>query len=167
MIHDFDMARYLMGVEVEEVSAYGSCLVDPRICEAGDVDTAAVLLKFKNGALGLIDNSRQAVYGHDQRVEVLGSEGCLMDYNDSPSNCRFYGKEGVVSEKPLNFFLERYMGAYGIEIKEFFEAIANDKDVPCGGKDGLYSVLIAKAATESFKTGKPVKVDYMNYGGIE
>ena len=163
MIHDFDMARYLMGDEVDEVCAYGSCLVDPAIGKAGDVDTATVMLKFKNGGLGLIDNSRQAVYGHDQRVEVLGSKGCVMDFNEAPSNSRLFNVDGVIDEKPLNFFLERYMGAYGTEIKEFFSAIVNDTDVPCGGKAGLYSVLIAKAATESFKTGKMVKVDYSKY----
>ena len=158
-IHDFDMARYLSGSEVDEVFAQGSCLIDPEIGIAGDVDTAAVLLKFTNGAIGLIDNSRQAVYGHDQRVEVFGSKGCVRDDNVSDTNAIVSVTEGVISEKPLYFFLERYMGAYVSEIKEFFDAVANDTEVPCGGTDALVSVMIGVAATESFKTGKMVKVE--------
>ena len=159
MIHDFDMARYLSGSEVDEVFALGSCLIDPEIGKAGDVDTAAVLLKFTNGAIGLIDISRQAVYGHDQRVEVLGSGGCVRDDNVTDTNAVVSTSEGVVSEKPLYFFLERYMEAYVSEIKEFFNAVVNDGEVPCGGDDALVSVMIAVAATESYKTGKPVKVE--------
>jgi len=157
-IHDFDMARYLSGSEVEEVFAMGECLIDPDIGKAGDVDTAAVMLKFQNGAIGIIDNSRQAVYGHDQRVEVLGSKGCVKDDNVSATNTVVYGEEGVTGEKPLYFFLERYMEAYVAEIKEFFNAIVNDTEVSCGGYDALVSVMIAVAATESMKTGRPVRV---------
>lgn len=159
MIHDFDMARYLSGSEVEEVFAVGGCLIDPDIGKAGDVDTAAAVLKFKNGAIGIIDNSRQAVYGHDQRVEVFGSEGCIKDDNVSASNAVLCSKDGVIAEKPLYFFLERYMQAYTTEIRDFFKAIVNDTEVPCGGHDALVSVMIAVAATESVKTGRPVKVD--------
>lgn len=158
-IHDFDMARYLSGSEVEEVFAVGGCLIDPDIGKAGDVDTTAVILKFKNGAIGIIDNSRQAVYGHDQRVEVFGSEGCIKDDNVSASNAVLSNKNGVIGEKPLYFFLERYMEAYATEIKEFIKAIVNDLEVPCGGYDALVSVMIAVAATESMQTGRPVKVE--------
>lgn len=159
MVHDFDMARYLTGSEVDEVFAQGSCLIDPEIGKAGDVDTAAVILKFTNGAIGLIDNSRQAVYGHDQRVEVLGSKGCARDENVTETTATISRKDGIVSEKPLYFFLERYMEAYVSEIKEFFDAVVNDKEISCGGRAALLSVMIAVAATESFKTGKPVKVE--------
>ena len=103
MIHDFDMARFLFG-EVTEVYAIGDALVDPAIGEAGDVDTAVVTLKFANGAIGSINNSRKAVYGYDQRVEVFGSEGMVNIKNDHPNTHTFYGADGVVSEKPLYFF---------------------------------------------------------------
>jgi len=159
-IHDFDMARYLSDSEVEEVYANGAVLVDPAIGEAGDIDTAVITLKFRNGALGIIENSRQAVYGYDQRAEVFGSGGAIASANDGAHTAVLSTAEGVQSEKPLYFFLERYMAAFTSEMKAFFEAVANDTDVPVGGMDGLYPVLIAKAAAESLKTGKPVKVQY-------
>jgi myo-inositol 2-dehydrogenase/D-chiro-inositol 1-dehydrogenase len=158
-IHDFDMARYLSGSEVEEVFATGTCLVDQEIGKSGDVDTTCVVLKFKNGAIGIIDNSRQAVYGHDQRLEVFGSKGCVKDHNVSATNVVVLNEESVVSEKPLHFFLERYMEAYAAEIRDFIQAIVNDGKVACGGQDALAATIIAVAATESMKTGRPVKVE--------
>ena len=111
-IHDFDMVRYLSGSEVEEVSAVGACLVNPEIGQAGDVDTCIITLKFANGALGVIDNSRQAVYGYDQRIEVFGSKGCITADNETPNNTTLYTADGVQKEKPLWFFLERYNDAF-------------------------------------------------------
>ena len=158
-IHDFDMVRYLSGSEVEEVSAFGACLVNPEIGKAGDVDTCVIMLKFANGALGVIDNSRQAVYGYDQRVEVFGSKGCITADNETPNNTTLYTSDGVMNEKPLWFFLERYNDAFINEECEFVKACLNGTDTPVGAFDGLQPVLIAIAAKESCeKGGIPVKV---------
>jgi len=159
MIHDFDMVRYLSGSEVVEVYATGAVLVDPAIGEAGDIDTAIVSLKFKNGAIGVIDNSRKAAYGYDQRVEVFGSKGCVSVSNDTGSSAVLSTADGVVSEKPKYFFLERYKDSYISELKEFFEAIEKNGVTPLVGLDGLKPVLIAIAAKESLAQGRPVKVE--------
>ncbi|MEG1255616.1 inositol 2-dehydrogenase [Clostridium sp.] len=157
-IHDFDMARYLSGSEVEEVYTNAAVLVDPAIGEAGDVDTALISLKFKNGSIGVIDNSRRAAYGYDQRVEVFGSKGSAEASNDTPTTVVLSTEEGVSSDKPKYFFLERYMDSFADEMKEFFEAIINDKITPVVGNDGLQPVLIGLAAKKSFAEGRPVKI---------
>ncbi len=158
-IHDFDMVRYLSGSEVEEVSAFGACLVNPEIGQAGDVDTCIITLKFANGALGVIDNSRQAVYGYDQRIEVFGSKGCITAENETPNNTTLYTADAVTKEKPLWFFLERYNDAFIAEECDFVDSCLNDKDTVVGAFDGLQPVLIAIAAKESCeKGGVPVKV---------
>ena len=158
-IHDFDMVRYLSGSEVEEVSAVGACLVNPEIGQAGDVDTCIITLKFANGALGVIDNSRQAVYGYDQRIEVFGSKGCITADNETPNNTTLYTVDGVQKEKPLWFFLERYNDAFIAEENSFVDACLNGTDTAVGAFDGLQPVLIAIAAKESCeKGGVPVKV---------
>ncbi len=156
-IHDFDMARFLFG-EVEEVFATGGVLVDPAIGEAGDIDTAIITLKFANGAMGTIDNSRQAVYGYDQRVEAFGSEGMVDIKNNLPNTHAFYGADGVVSEKPLYFFLERYMDAYGREMAAFVDCVVHDKPSPVTGQDGRAPVVIAMAALKSLQENRPVKL---------
>ncbi len=161
MIHDFDMARFLSGREVVEVYAAGGVLVDKAIGEAGDVDSAIVTLKFENGALGVIENCRQAVYGYDQRAEVLGTKGAAVTENDKASTVQISTEQGVISEKPLLFFLERYMDAYCDEMKAFVKAIINDEEPLVTGVDGLQPVLIAEAALESARTGLPVKVATM------
>jgi len=158
-IHDFDMARYLSGSEVEEVYVNGTVLVDEEIGKAGDVDTAIITLKFANGALGVIDNSRKAVYGYDQRVEVFGSKGQATAYNDKPSTVEVSTDKAVCSDKPKYFFLERYTDSFIDEVRDFIEAVLNDKDVPVTGIDGLKSVEIGLAAKKSLETGKPVKLD--------
>lgn len=158
MIHDFDMARFLSGSEVEEVYAAANVLVDQAIKDAGDVDTAIVTLKFKNGAIGVIDNSRKAVYGYDQRVEVFGSKGCAAAMNDVPTTAVLSTSEAVISDKPKYFFLERYTDAYINELKEFFDSILNDKKPPVTGIDGLKPVLIGLAAKKSMEEGRSVKV---------
>lgn len=157
-IHDFDMVRFLSGSEVEEVYAAGTVLVDPAIGEAGDIDTAIITLKFANGALGVIDNSRRAAYGYDQRAEVFGSKGAVATGNDSPSTAIISTETGIVSEKPLYFFLERYMQSFSQEMKEFVDAIVNDTEVPVNAMDGLKPVLIGLAAKKSLQEGRPVKI---------
>ena len=158
-IHDFDMARYLSVSEVEEVYAQGAVLIDPAIGQVGDVDTAIITLKFKNGAMGVIDNSRQAVYGYDQRVEIFGSKGYVEVKNDFPDSAKLSTAEGVVSAKPHYFFLERYKMSYVEELKAFVDAVAKDKEPPVTGNDGLQPVLIGVAALKSLKEKKPVKIE--------
>ena len=158
MIHDFDMVRFLAGSEVTEVSAYGSVLVDPGIGEAGDVDTAVVTLKFENGAIGVIDNSRKAVYGYDQRVEVFGSEGCAQDENDIPNTAVLSTADGTTYGTAYKVMWDRYTGAFVAEMKAFADAVINDTETPVTGEDGLYPVLMAAAATKSLKEGRPVKI---------
>ena len=157
-IHDFDMARFLAGSDVTEVYASATCLVDPAIGEAGDVDTAIINLKFENGALGVIDNSRRAAYGYDQRIEVFGSKGAAMAANDTPTNVTIMNSDGVTTDKPLYFFLERYMQSFRDEMVQFVDAVLNDKDTPTTGVDGLNSILVALAAKKSVKEGRPVKI---------
>ena len=152
-IHDFDMVRYLSGSEVEEVSTFGACLVDPEIGKAGDVDTCIINLKFANGALGVIDNSRQAVYGYDQRIEVFGSKGMISAENETPNNTTYYTADGVYREKPLWFFLERYNDAFIQEETEFVKACLEDTETPVGSFDGLQPVRIAIAAKKSWELG--------------
>jgi myo-inositol 2-dehydrogenase/D-chiro-inositol 1-dehydrogenase len=156
-IHDFDMVRYLSGSEVTEVYATGNVLVDPAIGEAGDIDTAVITLKLENGAIAVIDNSREAAYGYDQRAEVFGSKGAVETSNDCDSTAVISTKGGVVSEKPQYFFLERYMQSFADEMKEFVECIVEDKEVPVGGIDGLKPVIIGLAAKKSLAEGRPVK----------
>ena len=158
MVHDFDMARFLAGSEVTEVFAYGGVLVDPAIGEAGDVDTAVVSLKFANGAMGVIDNSRKAVYGYDQRVEVFGSEGAVMDENDTPNNATYYGADGTSSSPCYKIMWDRYTMAFAAEQKAFAEAVLNGTQTQVTGEDGLAPILIAAAATKSLKEGRPVKL---------
>ena len=157
-IHDFDMARFQAGSEVTEVYSIGDSLVDPEIGKAGDVDTAVTTLKFANGAIAVIDNSRKAVYGYDQRVEVFGSKGSIETRNDQATNTILRTEAAVSVDKPLYFFLERYMASFAEEVKQFFEAVDQDTEVPVGGIDGLNAVIIAMAATKSLKEGRPVKI---------
>lgn len=158
MIHDFDMAMFLAGCDVTEVYAMGTSLVDPRIGQAGDVDTAIVTLTFANGALGVIDNSRRAAYGYDQRIEVFGSLGMAADENDGDTTVRVSTVDGVVSDKPQFFFLERYMGSFIAEMKQFIQAIQTNGEVPVGIHAGLMSVVLAKAAKKSLDEHRPVKI---------
>lgn len=159
-IHDFDMVRYLTGSEVTEVSVFGAGLVNPDIIKEGDVDTCIIMLRFENGALGVIDNSRQAVYGYDQRIEVFGSKGCITAENETANNTVLYTAEGVTSEKPLWFFLERYNEAFVEEARGFVEACLTGADTLVGAFDGLQPVKIAIAAKKSYEQGgAPVKVE--------
>ena len=159
MIHDIDMVRYLSGAEIEEVYATGAVLVDPAIGEAGDVDTATVSIKLSNGALALIDNCRKAVYGYDQRAEVFGTAGSIQCGNDTGSTAILSNVDGVSAEKPLWFFLERYMASYQAEIITFIHAIENGTDPEVGLQDGLMSIRIGLACKKSLAEHRPVRID--------
>ena len=132
--------------------------MDPEIGKAGDIDTAVITMKLANGATAVIDNCRAACYGYDQRAEVFGTKGCVAISNDSDSNAVYSCKDGVIAEKPMFFFLERYMMAYASEVNEFVEAIVNDKETPVNANDGLQPVLIGLAAKKSVEEHRPVKV---------
>jgi myo-inositol 2-dehydrogenase/D-chiro-inositol 1-dehydrogenase len=153
------MARYITGSEVTEVYAKAAVLVDPAIGKAGDVDTAVITLSFANGAIGVIDNSRKAVYGYDQRVEIFGSKGMICADNNYPENHLYFSDDGVHHSLPLNFFMDRYLEAYANEMKTFCDAVINDKPLPVSGTDGLMSVAIALAAKKSVKENRPVKLN--------
>jgi myo-inositol 2-dehydrogenase/D-chiro-inositol 1-dehydrogenase len=157
-IHDFDMARYLIGSEVEEIYAAGSVLVDPRIGEEGDLDTAIITLRFKNGVLAAIDNSRQAVYGYDQRVEVFGSGGMAAASNCTPDNVVYSHGDAVQSAKPLYFFLERYAESFLAEMRAFIESVQGESAPPVGGADGRMATLMGLAARRSYLEKRPVAV---------
>lgn len=157
-IHDFDMARYLAGSEVTEVTAYGAALSGAGYDKYNDIDTAIIMMKFENGALGVIDNSRAAHYGYDQRTEVHCDKGCVQVSNDLNSQAMISTADGVEVEKPTWFFLERYNNAFIDEAKAFTEAIINNTDTLVNGFDGLAPVKIALAAEKSLKEGRPVKL---------
>jgi myo-inositol 2-dehydrogenase/D-chiro-inositol 1-dehydrogenase len=157
-IHDLDMARFISGKEVKEVFAAGAVKVDPEIGEAGDFDTAVITLIFEDDTLAVIDNSRQAVYGYDQRLEVFGSKGMAQADNNYPNNHRLFSAKGVSGDLPLHFFLERYQESYAEEMKQFIEALTAGSDMPVSGTDGLMSIALGLAATKSAKEKRPVKI---------
>jgi len=158
-IHDFDMIRFLSGSEVVEVYAAGAVLVDPAIGEAGDIDTAITTLTLENGALAVIDNSREAVYGYDQRIELFGSKGSISAENNTATRTILKTKNGTISERPLDFFLERYQDSFRLEVNEFFTAILEDINITANGEAGLISILIGLAAKKSYTENRPVKID--------
>ncbi|TMJ68541.1 MAG: inositol 2-dehydrogenase [Alphaproteobacteria bacterium] len=158
MIHDLDMACWLSGEEPVELFATASVMVDPAIGEAGDVDTAVVTLRMKSGALCQIANSRRAAYGYDQRIEVLGSKGGISAENVVESTVVFSGSEGVVSDKPLPFFLQRYAEAYRRELDHFITAVSSGAAPLVGAKEGIRALALADAAVESARIGQAVKL---------
>ena len=157
-IHDFDMARFLAGCDAEEIYVQAAVRIDPEIGKAGDVDTAVITMKMENGSIVTIDNSRKAVYGYDQRVEVFGSQGMVSVSNDTTSSAVISNSEGVMGEKPLYFFLERYMQSYAKEIRAFVQAIEQDTETPLGITDGLEAVRMGLAAKKSLAEHRPVKM---------
>jgi len=163
-IHDFDMASYLMGSPVTEVYARAAVLVDPVFERAGDWDTAVVTLTFASGALGMIDNSRQAVYGYDQRVEVFGSEGMVKVGNNTPDSHVCLDRTGSHSSLPLNFFMERYTESYSREMRTFVQAVQAQKPVPVTGHDALMAVVIGLAAAKSVRENRAVKLGELYEG---
>jgi len=157
-IHDFDMARYIVGDEVEEVFAVGGVLVDPQIGNAGDIDTGVVVLRFGNGAIGVIDNSREAVYGYDQRLEVFGSGGMISVGNPKPHTAVRSSRDGDSAPPLLHFFLERYAESFIAELRAFIDAACGRSKVPVTGADGRAPVAMALAAKRSLQEGRPVRV---------
>jgi myo-inositol 2-dehydrogenase/D-chiro-inositol 1-dehydrogenase len=157
MIHDFDMANFLMGSAPATVSAVGSSIVDPAIGAAGDVDTAVVTLTYADGRIAVIKNSRRAVYGYDQRVELLGSEGLLQAQNMLENTVVKSTTAGVTGAKPTYFFLERYMPAYKAEWAAFVTAVNAGSALPVTLADGVAALAMAEAATQSLKSGSPVR----------
>ena len=156
-IHDFDMIRYQVG-EVDEVYAMGSVLINPELNEFNDVDTAVVSLRFANGAVGSIDNSRKAVYGYDQRLEVFCSNGTAMAENEAETTVRRGNTEGFLSAKPPYFFMQRYAPCYVEEVRQFIACVRDDKPTPTTGADGRAAVAIGYAAGKSLQENRPVKV---------
>lgn len=163
MIHDFDMLGYLTGDEVEELYVNADCMVDEQLGALGDVDTAAVMLKMKSGAIATITNCRQASYGHDQRAEALGSKGMVHTENDRAHTATVSNELGVHSAQPLYFFLERYLQAYAIEIKAFVHSVADGEPVAVTLKEGLKPLIIGLAAKKALAEGRTVKISEMTY----
>ena len=164
MIHDFDMAAFLFGCPAR-VMAHGACLVDTAIAEVGDIDTAIVTLEYEDGRLATIRNSRRAPYGYDQRVEVLGSEGTLSAENEIENSLVKSTSAGVVSAKPVYFFLERYMRAYAVEWAAFVDACLGEKPVLSSIKDGVNALALAEAASISLAERRPVELTPELTGG--
>jgi myo-inositol 2-dehydrogenase/D-chiro-inositol 1-dehydrogenase len=158
MIHDLDMARFLLGEEPVAVTAVASCQVDPAIGAAGDVDTAAVLLRTASGRICQISNSRRATYGYDQRIEAHGAAGMLRAGNVLPTTVEHADVRGFQTDPVLPFFLERYAAAYRAELDAFIGAIESDTPMRPSGEDGLRALMLADAAGESARDGRTVAV---------
>jgi myo-inositol 2-dehydrogenase/D-chiro-inositol 1-dehydrogenase len=157
-IHDFDMARYQMGKEVKEVFAQGRVLVDPAVGEAGDIDTALTTLIFEDDSYAVIDNSRHAAYGYDQRLELFGNKGMLQVDNNTHNRNVIYDANGIHHALPLDFFMDRYAASYLNEMKFFIDALQTGSPIPVSGQDGLEAVLIATAAKWSVEKKRPVSI---------
>eukprot|EP00180_Rhodochaete_pulchella_P002494 Plantae.Rhodophyta-Rhodochaete_pulchella.ctg3829.p1 GENE.Plantae.Rhodophyta-Rhodochaete_pulchella.ctg3829~~Plantae.Rhodophyta-Rhodochaete_pulchella.ctg3829.p1 ORF type:complete len:416 (+),score=63.67 Plantae.Rhodophyta-Rhodochaete_pulchella.ctg3829:182-1429(+) len=157
-IHDFDMCRWLVGDEVEEVYALGAVNIVPEMAKYGDVDTSLVTLKFKNGVIGSIDNSRQAVYGYDQRCEVFGSAGQIAINNNYANSAVTSTNKHIQRDLPLHFFMDRYTDSFITELGDFCDCLLNGTPIPCTGWDGRAPVVIAMAAKKSYQEGRPVKL---------
>jgi len=157
-IHDFDMARYLMGCEVEEVFVMADVLIDPEIGAAGDVDTTVLLLRFTNGVIATISNSRCAAYGYDQRAEVLGSAGAIYTENNYPNTAIISDARSIRRDLPLNFFVERYTESFVSEMAAFVDAVRRDTPVLVNGQDGRMPVVMALAAMKSHEEHRPVRL---------
>ncbi len=158
-IHDFDMARFLMGDEVESIYAAGGVRVDPEIGKAGDLDTVLIVLQFKNGVIATIDNSRKAVYGYDQRVEILGSKGAIATENCYPNQAILSTDTAIQRDLPLNFFMDRYTESFVAEVQAFVRAVLDDKPTPVTGIDGRIAVVMALAARKSYEERRPVRLE--------
>lgn len=158
-IHDFDMARYITGSEVDSVYAVGAVRVDAAIGKAGDIDTAVVVLTHENGAITTIDNSRQAVYGYDQRVEAFGSQGVAQSDNLHAHQAVFASAHGITRPPLQHFFLERYTASYLDQWAAFVAALERGAEPPVGGRDGRAPLVIGLAAKKSMYEGRPVRIE--------
>jgi len=158
-IHDFDMARFLIGDEVEEIYTTGGVTVDPEIGKAGDLDTALIVLRFRNGVIGTIDNCRKAVYGYDQRVEIFGSEGKIETENCYPNQAVLSSGKSVYKDLPLNFFMERYTESFATELQSFTQAVLENRATAVTGMDGRIPVVMAIAARRSYDEHRPVRLE--------
>jgi myo-inositol 2-dehydrogenase/D-chiro-inositol 1-dehydrogenase len=158
-IHDFDMARFLIGDEVEEIYTAAGVRVDPEIGKAGDLDTALIVLRFRNGVIGTIDNSRRAAYGYDQRVEILGSEGKIETGNCYPNQAEISDGKSVHRDLPLNFFMERYTESFAMELQSFTRAVLEKRPTAVSGIDGRIPVAMALAARRSYDEHRPVRLE--------
>ena len=158
-IHDFDMARFLIGDEVREIYTSGGVMVDQAIGEEGDLDTALIVLRFRNGVIGTIDNCRQAAYGYDQRVEILGSEGKIATENNYPNQAVISTSKMVQKDLPLNFFMERYTESFAAEMRSFVAAVRENRPTQVTGIDGRIPVAMALAARKSYDEHRPVRID--------
>ena len=157
-VHDFDMIRYITGDEIAKVYAAGAVLIDPKLEELGDLDTALITVKLASGALGIIDVSRETNHGYDQLVEIMGSKGSVSAQNTTPARTTLSTVEGVFTDNPFNSFVERYRAAYINELNEFFNCVRNGSEPLVGGEDALAAVLIARAASDSHRQNMPVSL---------
>ena len=157
-IHDFDMVRFLIDSEVEEIFAYGGVRIDPEIGKAGDLDTVLIMLKYADGTLGTIDNSEKAAYGYDQRVEVFGSKGAIQIANNYPNSATISTGDSIHRDLPLYFFVERYVDSYIAEMRAFVRAVLDDQPTPVSVRDGRLPVVMALAARKSYDEHRPVRL---------
>ncbi|HEU0259289.1 MAG TPA: inositol 2-dehydrogenase [Burkholderiales bacterium] len=158
-IHDFDMARWLLGEEPVEVFAWGAVLVDPRVrTEGKDIDTAMLLLRTASGKMCHINNTRRAVYGYDQRIEVLGAKGMLRAANLAPTSVERFGAEATCVDNPWPNFQTRYAAAYAAELSSFIRGVEARKPVEVGPEDSRQVLVLAEAALKSSQTGRPVRL---------
>lgn len=158
-IHDFDMARFLIGDEVEEIYTAAGVRVDPEIGKVGDLDTAVVMLRFRNGVIGTIDNCRKTAYGYDQRVEVLGSDGAISTGNCYPNQAVISTATAVRRDLPLHFFMERYAESFTNELRAFVRAVLDDSPTQATGVDGRTSIAMGLAARKSYDEQRPVRLE--------
>ncbi len=156
-IHDFDMIRYQVG-DVQEIYAAGGVLIEPKLNEFGDLDTDVIILKFADGAVGTINNSRKAVYGYDQRLEVFCSNGTALANNEAETTVVKGNADGFLSAKPPYFFMQRYAPCYVEEVRQFVECVRDDKPTPTTGADGRAAVVLGYAAWKSYRENRPVKI---------
>lgn len=161
-IHDFDMARHIMQCEVIQVFAKGHNLIDPEIGKAGDIDTGVLVLTFENNATALIENSRKAVYGYDQRLEVFGSVGMMRAENPLKNTNQYFDVKGAHLARHADFFMDRYASSYLIEMEVFLEAFRKKSTMPVSGEDGLKAMIIADAANRSMKENRPINISKDN-----
>ena len=158
-IHDFDMARFLVADEVESIYSAGAVRIDPEIGNAGDLDTVLIVMQFKSGIIGTIDNSRRAVYGYDQRVEILGSKGAIATENCYPNQATLSTSSAIQRDLPLNFFMDRYAESFVSELQSFVLAVLHDQETPVNAIDGRTAVVMAMAARKSYDEHRPVRLE--------